>query len=205
MFLSDTAGTTYNRKDKKLIMVRSDLADELLELASREGKPLSSYVQEHLEHVVKARQMGYAVRDAISLYDILVGLKSAGAMFVPLDVMKFLVEVVPPGQREKLRWKWYEAGQWYGKYLLAKYSDGVESMERLLLASWWDLDEVKTKRGEGWVEFRCISMSFSYEETEFLRYFIEGAMHSLGYKTGNQDCTRGIVFLAFKQDSGPDE
>ncbi len=193
-----SSGPATGRRDKKLIMVPSELADQLLQLASWEGKPLSSFVQEHLEHVVNVHQKGYKLGDAVKLYDIASGLKSSGAVFIPLDVMKFMLEALPEGQREKLHLKWYDAGAWYGKYLLTKFSDPVDALEGLLRASWWDLDEVDVSRKGERIEFRCISTGFSLEETEFLRSMIEGAMHALGYKTAKEDCTRGIIMLAFR-------
>lgn len=197
------SASATGRRDKKLIMVSSDLADQLLQLASREGKPLSSFVQEHLEHVVAVHHKGYKLGDAIKFYEIASGLKSSGAVFIPLDVMKFILEVLPPDQREKLQVRWYDAGVWYGKYLLTKFSDPIEGLEGLLKASWWDLDEVHLTLKEERIEFRCISMGSSNEETEFVRCFIEGAMQTLGYEVKKADCTRGIVFLAFEEVNGP--
>ncbi len=201
MIYQVTLAPATGRRDKKLIMVSSDLADQLLQLASREGKPLSTFVQEHLEHVVSVHHKGYKLGDAVKFYEIASGLKSSGAVFIPLDVMKFILEALPLDQREKLQLKWYDAGAWYGKYLLTKFSDQVEALESLLKASWWDLDEVNVTRKAERIEFRCISMGSSLEETEFLRSFIEGAMHTLGYKTAKEDRTRGIVLLVFQQYS----
>jgi hypothetical protein len=100
---------------------------------------------------------------------------------------------------EKHLWKWYEAGQWYGKFLLARFPDHIEALERLLQVTHWDLDEVRFLRREGVVLIRCISKSLSLEETEFVCYFLEGVMHSLGYKTKEKDATRGIILLTFDQ------
>ncbi len=189
------------RKDKKLVMVPGDLVDQLLHLAAREGKPLSTFVEEQLEQVTRARQLGAPLKDIVSFYEIMEELKSAGAMFTPSEVMKFLVGEVYPGQGEKLRGQWHEAGRWYGKYLIAKFPDQVDALGRLLRASRWDLDEVKVTRKNRGVEIRCISTSFSLEETGFLRYFIEGAMLSLGYEAKKGDSTRGIIFLVFEEAS----
>ncbi len=190
------------RKDKKLVMVPGDLVDQLLHLAAREGKPLSTFVEEQLEQVTRARHLGASLRDVVSFYEIMEELKSAGAMFTPSEVMKFLVGEVFPRQGEELRGKWYEAGQWYGKYLMAKFPDQVDALGRLLRATRWDLDEVKITRKGREVEVRCIANGLSMEETDALCNFVEGSMNSLGFGAKKKDCVRGIVHLVFEESHG---
>ncbi len=187
------------RKDKKLVMVPGDLVDQLLHLAAREGKPLSTFVEEQLEQVTRARHLGASLRDVVSFYEIMEDLKSAGAVFTPAEVMKFLTEEASPGLREKLHRTWFEAGQWYGKYLMAKFPDQVDALGRLLRATRWDLDEVKVTRKERNVEVRCISSGLSLEDTEALCNFVEGTMNSLAYEAKKKDCARGIVHLVFEE------
>ncbi len=187
------------RKDKKLIMVSKDLVAQLLEIAGREGKSLSSFIHEVLEQVVRVYGMGRPLKDVVDFFEIMEALKSAGAVFTPTEVLRFLIGEVCPEGRETLQGKWYESGQWYGKFLITKFPDQVDALERLLRASRWDLDEVNVTRGENGVEMRCISMSLPLEETELLRKFIEGSMHSLGYETKKRDCMRGIIFLEFEK------
>ncbi len=199
LFLLAAADPEPRRKDKKLVMVPGDLVDQLMRLAGREGKPLSTFVQEQLEQVVRARNLGAPLKDIVNFYEIMEELKSAGAMFTPSEVMKFLVGEVFPRQGEELRGKWYEAGQWYGKYLMAKFPDQVDALGRLLRATRWDLDEVKITRRGREVEVRCIANGLSLEETDALCNFVEGSMDSLGYGAKKKDCVRGIVHLVFEE------
>ncbi len=188
-----------DRKEKKLILVPSDLVDQLLQMAAKQGKSLGTFLQEQLEQVVRANRAGYPLKDLIDFFEVTESLKSAGAVFAPPEVMRFLIDAVYPTGKEKLHGKWYEAGQWYGKYLMAKFPDQLEGLTRLLQASRWDLQEVNVTRKSRAVEVRCISANFSPEETEFLGRFIEGAMHSMGYETKTGDSTRGIVFMVFEE------
>ena len=188
------------RKEKKLIMVPSDLANQLLEMAGRQGKPFSSFLQGHLEQVVRVGRIGAVpLKDIVDFFEIMESLKSAGATFAPPEVMRFLIEEVYPKGRERLQGKWYESGEWYGKYLTAKFPDRLDALERLLRASRWDLDELNVTRKTNGVEIRCISTNLSLEETDLLLRFIEGAMRSLGYEAKKGDYSRGIISLGFEQ------
>ncbi len=186
-------------KDKKLILVPKDLVSQLLEVAGREGKPLSSFVGEVLDQALRTWSMGHTLQHVVDFFEIMETLKSAGAVFTPAEVLRFLTEAVGPKDRETLQGKWYESGQWYGKYLIAKFPNQVDALQRLLQASRWDLDEVNVTRREDNIEISCISTSLPLEETQLLGKFIEGSMHSLGHKTKGEDFTRGIIRLRFEK------
>ena len=186
------------RTDKKLVLVPGDLVAQLLEIAARRGKSFSTFLEEDLQQVVRVGRMETSLKEVVDFFEMMLMLKSAGATFTPAEVSRFLVRAVPPEGWEKLAGKWYESGQWFGKFLIAKFQDRIDALERLLRASRWDLEEVKVTRGENGVEVRCISESLPLEETECLRNFIEGSMDSLGYGVRKRDSTRGIIYLEFE-------
>jgi hypothetical protein len=78
-----------------------------------------------------------------------------------------------------------------------KFDDSVDAFVRVLKEGGWDLNEVTVRRNRENIEFRCVSPFLSQERTLLIRDFIGGAMHSLGYKTKEQECFRGIIRLKF--------
>jgi len=99
---------------------------------------------------------------------------------------------------EQLEKKWYESGEWHGKYLSEKFEDPIQAFKKFLEATRWDLSEVEVKQNEHTVKFRCISTLLTGKATDLLAKFIEGAMHSMGYPTAKCDTLKGMILLDFE-------
>jgi predicted DNA-binding protein len=184
-------------KGKRLIRAPSDLVSKLNEAAHRQGKTFYSYMSEILEQAARACEMKRSLKEIIDGYEILEVHKEAGTIFTPRDTLNYLIGKVYRGNGETLQQLWYQTGRWYGIYLKEKFDDSVQAFVRLLQEGRWDLNEVTARRNQDTIEFRCISAFLSQERTLLIRDFIEGAMHSLGYKTQEQECFRGIIRLKF--------
>ncbi len=184
-------------REEKLIRAPGDLVSRLKEAANREGKTLYNYVAEIFEQAVRAYEMKRNLKDVLDVYEILEVQKEAGAIFTPRDILEYSVERIHQEDDGTLQRLWYQTGKWYGVYLKEKSDYPVDAFIRLLQEGRWDLNEVTVKRNQETLEFRCISPLASQERTLLLRNFIEGAVHSLGYRTLDQECFRGIIRLKF--------
>jgi len=184
-------------KEEKLIRAPGDLVSRLKEAANREGKTFYRYVTEIFEQAIRAYDMKHSLKEILDVYEILDIHKEAGAVFTPRDILEYSVERISQEDDGTLRRLWYQTGKWYGVYLKEKSEYPVDTFTRLLQDGRWDLNEVTVKRNEETVEFRCVSLLASQERTLLVRNFIEGAMHSLGYGTQEQECFRGIIRLRF--------
>ena len=184
-------------REEKLIRAPGDLVSRLKEAANREGKTFYRYVTEIFEQAIRAYDMKRSLKDILDVYEILEVQKEAGAVFTPRDILEYSVEKVSQEDDGTLQRLWYQTGKWYGVYLKEKSEYPVDAFTRLLQDGRWDLNEVTVKRNEETVEFRCVSLLASQERTVLVRNFIEGAMHSLGYGTQEQECFRGIIRLRF--------
>jgi len=185
----------------KLIRAPGDLVTRLNEAANRQGKTFYNYVAEIFEQAVRAYEMKRDLKEIIDSYEILEVHKEAGTIFTPRHIIDYLIEKTYNEDGESLQKLWYQTGKWYGIYFKEKFNDSLEAFLRLLQEGRWDLTEVTMKQNKGTVEFSCISAFISQERTNLIRDFIEGAMHSLGYKTQDIDCFRGILRLKFFSSS----
>jgi hypothetical protein len=189
--------TKRSSKERKLIRAPGDLVSKLNEAANRQGETLYSYISEILEQAVRAYQMKRSLKEIIDRYELQMIHEEAGATFIPRDVLDYLIEKVYGKNGEDLQKLWYQTGRWYGICLKENLKKPVETFNRLLKDGRWDLSEVTVKRNEGTVEFRCVSTTLSQERTNLLQKFMEGTMHSIGYATLEQECSRGIIHLIF--------
>ncbi len=186
-------------KDKRLVYIPGDIVEEVKEISRRRGESLSLFVSEVLRLALKANNLGYSPKQAAEFLDIMQSQRNLGGAFVPTDVLDYLNNKACKTETEQLQTKWYESGQWHGKYIKEKFKDPVQALRKFLEATRWDLSEVEVKNSQNVVKFRCISTLLTGEATELLAKFIEGAMHSIGYQTDKSDAMKGMILLDFKK------
>jgi len=186
-------------KSKKLVYVSEDLLREVMEVARSEGKSLGAFVEESLELALSAKEMGYSLKEASKLLGVIHANKILGGAFVPLDVFNHLVRAAYKAGRGKLKERWYESGMLHGKYLKERFENPIEAFKAFLEAARWDLSEVEVKEDGDSVKLRCFSTVLTKEGTETLLRYVEGALHSMGYKTIKSDHIKGMIILEFKR------
>jgi len=182
------------RRDKQLIFVPGHLVDEIRDASYKAGKPFNVFVEEVFHQVLGLLSLGYSLEQFTRLLEV-AHTQRLSMTLIPLEVLSYLTG---KADQAELQAKWFEAGEWYGKYLCEKFQNPVQALKRLLEATRWDLDEIDVEEEDLVARFRCVSAILSLEETESLLKFIEGAMGSLGYRTEKNDHVKGIILLHFR-------
>jgi hypothetical protein len=187
-------------KGKKLVYISEDLLDEVAKISRSRGETISRFIEEALRQAVRVSKAGYHLEKLAEFFEVMQAQKVLGGAFVPMEVLNYLTSKTYREERDQLNVKWYESGKWYGKYLKERFDDPIQAFKVFLEASRWDLNEVEVRREGGKVRVRCISTVLTAEATELLAKFIEGAMHSLGYKTERNEYVKGIIILELSED-----
>jgi hypothetical protein len=191
------------KRDKKLVMVSSDLLEKAMKIANKEGKTITTFVNDLLEQAIRAHEMKLNLRDCLELCELLEVEKKAGAVITIADTWRYLVEKLYPKEKDALLERWRKAGEWYGKYLSTRFygQDQAEVFRRLLKSCRWELSEVDICKESGVLRVRCVAPSFSNEDTELFSKFLEGVASSMNYELMKEDSLRGIIYLEFKERS----
>jgi len=194
-------------KEKKLILVPGDLVNKIMEISNKQGKTLFNFVTEILEQALRASDMNQSIKQLVDFYEAMETQKSSGAVIVPIDAFTYLISKLYPSDRKNLLKKWCESGEWYGKYMLAKFHDDdpIDAFKNLLTVSHWDLNEVSFAKDNDGIRVKCVSPLLPIENTELLMKFVEGVMHSFGYDIGKEDYARGMILLTFKKPKEVDK
>lgn len=188
-------------REKKLTLVPTDLLARLLKISGRDGKTLYGFISEILGQALKVYESNHTLKEVVEFFELMEAQKASGAVITPVDVLSFLIGELYPSKKDVLLEKWYESGQWFGKYLLARFNkqDQVEAFGKLLAIGRWDLKEVHFKREGDLVTVRCVSPLLPIENTLLILKFIEGVMDSLGYGVITEDHLKGIILLEFNK------
>ena len=188
-------------KDKKLILVRGDLAEKITEMSKKEGKTIYSLTNEVLEDAIRAYMLGYKPSEMIDYFLFTVAEKEAGAVVISADILMHLISKIYSREKEALWKKWVEWGQWYGKYLAAKFYDQepLETLKRMFGSGIWEVSDFNFLREANGVSMRCLMPHLSSERTELFSKFLEGMMDSFGYCLTEHGSLRGIISLKFEK------
>lgn len=189
------------KKGRKLILIKSDLLDEVRKITAKEGKTFFSFTNEVFEQVLRAHKMNVSIADVVEFYRLMQVEKETGALIVPMNVSEYMTRSLYKEKKEELLGKWYESGLWYGKYLSAKFLDSepLDIVERLMKNRLWNSTDFSVLKNGGQVKIRCMSPHFSSEHTRAFSKFCEGILHALDYETLKNECLKGIVLLHFKK------
>jgi hypothetical protein len=185
-------------KGKKLVYVSEGLIDGVAKISRNRGESVGKVVEDSIKQSVRVNAEGYDVKQVADFFSVMQAHRVLGGVFVPSNVLDFLVSSVYAEKREQVLAKWFESGRWHGKYLKEKFDDPVAAFGSFLELSRWDLNEVEVKRVNGNMKVRCVSTVLTDEGTELLVKFIEGVMDGMGYKLGKADVLKGMIILQSK-------
>ncbi len=188
-------------RGKKLVYVSDALVDGIARVSKVKGEAMGKLVEDALKESVRVNEEGYDVKQVTDFFNVMQAHRVLGGVFVPSEVLDFLVEAVYPAERDELLNKWFEAGRWNGKYLKEKSENPVQAFGQFLELSRWDLNEVEVKDLGDSVKVRCVSTVLTKKGTELLAKFIEGIMDGLGYKIDKIDNLKGMIILESKRQT----
>lgn len=186
-------------KDKKLLLVPSEIVTRLMEISNRQGKPFYGFILEILEHVLRVYDSGGSIKEVADFYALFGVVRSLGAKIMPEEAFNHMIGKHYRTERNVLMEKWREFGRLCGESLMTKYKDPVEALSKFLAIVECNLNEVEVTSESGAVKIRCASPILSAENTELLASFIDGLMQGLNYKTRKQDYVRGIISLEYER------
>lgn len=183
-----------------MLAAREDLVDQVGEVAGRKGFTLFGVTNEALEQVLKLDKMGLRLSDVVREYEVFRAAKDVGFVLVPESL---LYETMEKAYRDSRNWmikKWFEIGEWCGKYYSVRDSGNkLEGLKKDVCGFFWNVREFDVvKNGDDEVFVRCVSPRFPESYAVFLSRFLEGAFSGLGYACVEKHVTKGFMQLKFQ-------
>jgi len=173
----------------------------VIEISNREGKTVYGMTNEIFDQAIRVHDLGLTLPEVVDAYALLKMERETGAVITSSDILSYLIGKLYPKEKQALRELWRSSGQWYGKYLLAKFhdQDPVEMLRRRLVTCAWDVTDVNLVRNVDQVKLRIVAPYLPVENTELFSEHLEGIMQSLGYTLEKNDTMRGIILLEFSK------
>jgi len=195
------------KKDKKLLAVQGDLAQQVIQIANRKGMTVYNLTNDILQQAIKAEGMNRSLDDIVERFRLLEIERSGGAVFATKDTLLFMVEKLYQREKEALLENWYGSGRWYGKYLQVKFDDSepLDMLEKFLCSCSWDSGEIRISKDGGKLSLTRLSLNDSLEYTELASKFIEGIISTFGYELVKQDVSKGLTVQEFERKEAEEE
>ncbi|MEM3366612.1 MAG: hypothetical protein QXM93_09365, partial [Candidatus Methanomethyliaceae archaeon] len=157
---------------------------------------LFALVNEILQDALKVSEMKVTVGDLTNFYKLIKVQKDSGALILPMDL--FLKLIQKWENKEDLEKEWFSAGEWYGKYLMAKFENPINILPSLLSISLWHLSEVKMEgKSDGRTIISMIAPNTDQTLLELTGKYLEGMMNALGFRNIKSDMVRGVGIMEF--------
>ncbi|MBS7610591.1 hypothetical protein KEJ27_00015 [Candidatus Bathyarchaeota archaeon] len=187
-------------KDKRLVWVRADILSQINRIANREGKTITTFVNEVLEQSVRVYDMKLTLTEVVDLYMLTKMCREGGNLTMPRNAVRYLISKVYHSNREELMQVFHDAGAWFGKYMMARMGGEnlVERLRQILYVSVWDANEVYVDKNGDVISIRCVAPQLSMEETELLASYVYGMLYSIGFKSIEREVIRGIIIFKVK-------
>ncbi|MEM2926680.1 MAG: hypothetical protein QW220_00115 [Candidatus Bathyarchaeia archaeon] len=184
---------------RKFLAAKENLVEALSRLAKEKHLTLFSLVNESLEQTLRVEGFKKSLREVIDEYEALAIARETGFIIVMGEGLYSLIEKYYQEDRDGMIKVWYDQGSWYGRILPAQFleKDGFNALEKFMRTIVWGLSEFTLSKIDNSLILRCIGPRLPESYTHLLAAFLEGLMHSLGYRTQSKDISRGIVFLTF--------
>ena len=189
------------KKQKKLMAVQNDLVQKVVRISNIKGRTVYSFVNEIMEQAIEAEEMGRSLKEVVEHHKLIEIEKKTGSVLISREILNFLIQKIYPLEEEALLKKWYYSGEWYGKYVFARFQNGdtLEILNKLFQAYAWNASEVRITKGNDSINLRCVFPNHTSEETQLFSRFLEGAMHSMGYNLKKRDLLKGLILLDFEK------
>jgi hypothetical protein len=81
-------------KDRKLILLRTDLLEEAIKITSKEGKTLYAFTNEIFEQALKAYQMDTTLKEVLELFMLIKLEKDGGAIAIPVGLLDIMTKTL---------------------------------------------------------------------------------------------------------------
>lgn len=184
--------------EKKLLVVRSDILEKLSEVARRENKTLFALTNEILQDALKASEMKTSIREIVDFYRLMKIQKESGSVIVPMNLL--LSSLRKLNNKAEVFKEWNSAGEWYGKYLMAKFENPLDILQSLLSVSFWHVSEIRVDvKANDKVVISIIAPNIDQLFIELTVEYLIGLMKALNFNNVKNDVVHGIAILEFSK------
>ena len=186
--------------ERNFLAARKDFVVRVRDIAKKKNQTLYALVNEALEQLLRAEEMGIPLPEIVDRYFFVNIAKESGFTLTNESLLFYVLEKVFEEDNESLAGMFYKTGQWLGKYCRVRFSgeDPLRVIEKIVRSLFWEISEFGITKNSDEILVQCIGSRIPSSYTTLLSTFLEGLMHTFEYSTVKRDVSKGIISLTFR-------
>jgi hypothetical protein len=179
---------------RKTFAAREDLIQRAGDVAKKKGFTFYAFMNEILQLVLEAEEMGVSLRSLIEERGLLKAAKEASFVLGLESLWYEMSDIACEKAKRKTEKSWVEAGAWLAKkYISSGDENQFLDFKSDLEAFTWNVSEIDVEEIDDEVSIRIISPKFSESYTSLFSSFLESALITFGFSGIEKEVTRGTI------------
>ena len=175
-------------------------------MAQKRNLTLYNLLNEMLKHAVELDQAGITLQEAVQGFRTLRTSQEIGFVAVPEKLWYETAEVAHKIDPTHTSTRFAEAGEWIGKYSLAK--SGTQNPVKHLIDCLSPLTHSVSdfsSEGNETVRLRCVNNQYSASYSDCFATLLCRAFEKVGYRCTSRDVSKGMLLLSFRNAAQIDQ
>ena len=170
------------------------------QMAARKNLTLYSLVSDILAEVISLDKAGDSLDEALDSFRQMKTIKEIGLVVVPEDLWYETIENSLKSDLNAMMTRFSSAGEWIGKYCLAKSPAGNATQELTsCLAPLFANANDFTLKGSDVVRLRCVNPRFSQRYAESFSQLLSKAFETIGHECTSKTVSKGMIILNLRK------
>jgi hypothetical protein len=180
--------------------VKGDVGEAFARMAERRNLSLFSLLSDVLARITSLDKAGGSLDEAMNSFHLMKTIKEIGFVVVPEDLWYETVENSLKADRKGTMARFSTAGEWIGKYCLAKNLGGNSTQELTsCLAPLSHNANDFSLEGSDAVRLRCVNPRFSQHYAESFSALLSKAFETIGHECTSRTVSKGMIILTLRK------
>ncbi len=194
--------TLTKARARRFFAAEAEIGDAFVQMAQKKNLTLYNLLNDMLKKAVELDQAGISLQEAIREFRVLRTSQEIGFIAVPEKLWYETVEIAHRADPARTSNRFAEAGEWIGKYSLAK-SGGQNQVEHLIqcLSPLTHYSSDFSSEGNEIVRLRCVDHQYSALYADSFATLLSRAFEKIGYQTSSRNVSKGMLLLSFRRSA----
>ncbi len=193
-------------RPRRFFAADAEVGDAFVQMAHKRNLTLYSLLNEMLKHAIELDRAGIALQEAVQRFRTLRTSQEIGFVAVPEKLWYETAEVAHKIDPARTCSRFAEAGEWIGKYSLAK-GGGQNPVRHLIdcLSPLTHSSSDFSSEGNETIRLRCVNNQYSASYSDCFAALLCRAFEKIGYQCTSRDLSKGMVLLSFRTSTQLDQ
>ena len=197
---------TKKLRPRRFFAADAEVGDAFVQMAEKGNLTLYNLLNDILKKTVELDRTGSSMQEAVRDSRTIKTSQEIGFIAVPEKLWYETAEIAHKVDPKRTFDRFAEAGDWIGKYSLAK-SEGKSRVEHLIqcLSPLTHYTSDFSFEGSDAVQLRCVNHEYSKSYADSFATLLTRAFEKIGYRCTSRNVSKGMLLLSFQRSAQLDQ